>query len=352
VVDSTVYVYGGTSRNAQLGDIFALTPNKADKIATPGLFVVSGQAPAPRSYHTATVIENRHIVIIGGRTTGNVALKDVHVFDVATREWRELRVKGEGPGPRYNHAAVVLRNKILVFGGFNGRAYLNDAHLLDLGSLMWFSPALAGPPPAPRSRHTCTSVGETMMVFGGADDSIKMNDLTVLDFTACKELEKAYRQLQQLAGNRLDELKWGELEELELLHLNGLKAITDAKKRLFLEQQQQQSAGGTEDSSLGASSPGDNGLTGDKRKRLKFTTVVVRSMNRDTGEGVPREGAALGLGWSVINQETKPVDVFEEERASKRKARYKLQGPVPEKQREAMLLRAGVPPADLERFVL
>lgn len=86
--------------------------------------------------------------------------------------------------------------KAQVFGGFNGRAYLNDAHLLDLGSLMWFSPALAGPAPAPRSRHTCTSVGETMMVFGGADDSIKMNDLTVLDFTACKELEKAYRQLQ------------------------------------------------------------------------------------------------------------------------------------------------------------
>jgi hypothetical protein len=192
-----------------------------------------------------------------------------------------------------------------------------------------------------------------MMVFGGADDSVKMNDLTVLDFTACKELEKAYRQLQQLAGNRLDELKWGELEELELLHLNGLKAITEAKKKLFLDQQQQQSAGcsdrGTEDSPPGAPSPGDNGLSGDKRKRLQFTTVVVRSMNRDTGEGVPREGAALGLGWSVINQETKPVDVFEEERASKRKARYKLQGPVPEKQREAMLLRAGVPPADLER---
>lgn len=34
---------------------------------------------------------------------------------------------------------------------------------------------------------------------------------------------------RQLAGNRLDELKWGELEELELLHLNGLKAITEAK---------------------------------------------------------------------------------------------------------------------------
>lgn len=50
------------------------------------------------------------------------------------------------------------------------------------------------------------------------------------------------------------------------------------QKKLFLEQQQLQSAGNTQDNSQGTSSPGDNGMGADKRKRLQFTNVVVRSV--------------------------------------------------------------------------
>lgn len=56
-----------------------------------------------------------------------------------------------------------------------------------------------------------------------------------------------------------------------------------------------------------------------KKKRLHFGNVEVRTMNREPGEGVPREGGApLGLGWNVVEQRVLPLNSFEEERTKRR----------------------------------
>ena len=79
-------------------------------------------------------------------------------------------------------------------------------------------------------------------------------------------------------------------------------------------------------------------------KKLRFATVEVRTMNRAPGEGVPRSGSApLGLGWNVLAEEVKSVNAFEQEK------RKRGVGPLPEDRRQQILLKAGIPQADLER---
>jgi len=42
---------------------------------------VAGRQPEPRSFHTATAIADRRVVILGGRSPSNEHFNDFHIFD-------------------------------------------------------------------------------------------------------------------------------------------------------------------------------------------------------------------------------------------------------------------------------
>ena len=52
---------------------------------------VKGQPPAPRSFHTATAVGKR-IVVMGGRGVDNHHLADFHIFDTGTGQPRYILV--------------------------------------------------------------------------------------------------------------------------------------------------------------------------------------------------------------------------------------------------------------------
>jgi hypothetical protein len=79
--------------------------------------------PSPRIDHTATMISNKYILIIGGVVyshdvtdpTGQLALNPVSMsslllFDIANNRWIQITAGGNIPAPRRGHSAVLSKN--------------------------------------------------------------------------------------------------------------------------------------------------------------------------------------------------------------------------------------------------
>ena len=69
--------------------------------------------------------------MFGGRgcsldsTSIDVALGDLHVFNVFTLMWQEFEVKGISPCPRWGHSVAAVGSKIMVFGGLTHRQVMS-----------------------------------------------------------------------------------------------------------------------------------------------------------------------------------------------------------------------------------
>ena len=88
----------------------------------------SGRGPIARAQHSATFFKNQ-LVIFGGRndaifpTIKNVALNDLHIYDIAANRWSAIAIYGEIPSSRWGHKLVANEQKIILFGGMNLNSY-------------------------------------------------------------------------------------------------------------------------------------------------------------------------------------------------------------------------------------
>jgi len=131
-----------------------------------------------RSYHTATLLTNGKVLLVGGANTVIGILNSAEIYDPAapSATWvadASLHTK------RYSHTATLLANgKVLVVGGFDGSA---------LASVELYTPAVSGPgswtqlPSLTTARysHTATLLitgpnAGKVLVVGGSDG---INDL-------------------------------------------------------------------------------------------------------------------------------------------------------------------------------
>ncbi|KAH8548108.1 hypothetical protein BGW37DRAFT_191836 [Umbelopsis sp. PMI_123] len=157
-------------------------------------------APAPRIQHTATVIPDGKIIIIGGLTYSRnvtdplggqalnpVSMADLLQFDKATAKWTNLTAGGNIPAPRREHTSILSRDSssIIVFGGGDPRytdVNMNDIFVLNLTSLLWSSPSTSNDPPPPRKSHQAILVKDSMLImFGNNGEGNAYNDVHVLD---------------------------------------------------------------------------------------------------------------------------------------------------------------------------
>jgi len=121
----------------------------------------TGSLGTARSDHTATLLPNGKVLVVGGTVAGTTA----ELFDPAANTWAATT----GPSNvRVAHTATLLASgKVLVVGGFNSvSGALSSAELYDPVSDSWSS---TGSLASARSHHTATLLASgKVLVVGGS----------------------------------------------------------------------------------------------------------------------------------------------------------------------------------------
>eukprot|EP01091_Cochliopodium_minus_P009275 TRINITY_DN2248_c0_g4_i1.p1 TRINITY_DN2248_c0_g4~~TRINITY_DN2248_c0_g4_i1.p1 ORF type:complete len:1366 (+),score=395.37 TRINITY_DN2248_c0_g4_i1:350-4447(+) len=129
-----------------------------------------GKLPPSRAYHTSVVYNNK-MYVFGGKTITQSALskelKDLWSYDIKKKKWKKLETKGEVPGSRRGHSAVIYKEKMYLFGGFNEtRGYSNDLYEFDFKTSEWRFIESERMVQA-RAYHTAVVNKNFMFIFGG-----------------------------------------------------------------------------------------------------------------------------------------------------------------------------------------
>ncbi|MGL5003103.1 MAG: Kelch repeat-containing protein, partial [Casimicrobium sp.] len=129
--------------------------------------------PVARTDHTATLLDNGRVLIVGGRSVAGseAALATAVLYDPTTNTWSNA---GNLAAARSQHTATRLRNgKILVVGGKNNATVLASAELYDPATNAWTS---AGSLTTARRFHTATAasvgINDEVFVIGGRDSGV------------------------------------------------------------------------------------------------------------------------------------------------------------------------------------
>lgn len=177
VVGDKMVVVGGQDEHRQYSDVWTLTTEGAHVWAQ---LTPTGPAPAVRSRHTATLVSEGVLLVLGGFSRADRALADAHVLklaaDGAAATWEPLELDTNGAvfAPRAQHAAAVTadRGHVYVFGGYGGEKNLSDLWLIDWGERKAVELRCSVKPEA-RARHSMAVLSvenaPLLFVLGGHD---------------------------------------------------------------------------------------------------------------------------------------------------------------------------------------
>jgi hypothetical protein len=146
-----------------------------------GSWSAASSMAVPRANHTATLLPNGKVLVVGGRgllapsapwQPADSAIASAELYDPATRRWSSA---GSLTTPRLGHTATLLANgEVLVVGGTPklpntsdpaGADFLSSAELYDPQTNSW---AAAASMLQPRSNHTATLLADgRVLVTGG-----------------------------------------------------------------------------------------------------------------------------------------------------------------------------------------
>ncbi|HEX8845827.1 MAG TPA: kelch repeat-containing protein [Pyrinomonadaceae bacterium] len=152
-----------------VGGIVDNSPTNTAELYDPatGTWRLTGNLNAPRAWHTATLLQNGKVLVAGG-STGYYSITDTtELYDPATGAWSAAETLHT---TRFLHTATLLQDgKVLVAGGcFDGDCdiALNSAELYDPNVGGW---SLTANPNAMRESHTATllSNGQVLLAGGG-----------------------------------------------------------------------------------------------------------------------------------------------------------------------------------------
>lgn len=157
-----------------------------------------GKLPDARMHHGLVHLDGK-LYLFGGKTNEGPCEPKMHVFDLHTWEWIDLKeskflfptlrsVKRQGtPAPRWGHTCTPVLHPndpmIMVMGGRNKESVFGDAWVYHISANVWeqWDSRLA---PDPRAMHSATLFGERLHIFGGMNlsqttfDSLFKIDLT------------------------------------------------------------------------------------------------------------------------------------------------------------------------------
>jgi uncharacterized repeat protein (TIGR01451 family) len=158
---------------------------------------------AARSYHTATLLPDRRVLVSGGYNDSGY-LSSAEVYDPVTGSWSPT---GSMSTSRYIHTATSLSDgRVLVSGGFSGSA-LGSAETYDPIPGTWSE---SGSMNAPRYLHTATRLSDgRVLVSGGEADNVLLTSAEIYGssmdtapptITIASPLASATYQLKSIVG--------------------------------------------------------------------------------------------------------------------------------------------------------
>lgn len=117
-----------------------------------------------RGCHTATLLTNGTVLVAGGQDTEGGSFPEAELFNPATRQWVAAPAMLLG---RSHHTATLLDNgSVLAAGGFSSAGSLQFAELYDPATGAWTRPK---PMAVARFWHTATLLrGGKVLIAGGA----------------------------------------------------------------------------------------------------------------------------------------------------------------------------------------
>jgi N-acetylneuraminic acid mutarotase len=175
--DGTVLVAGGNGLGAAESVIAIATAERYNPRS--GSWTAAGQMIAGRVNHTATLLSDGTVLVVGGQIAdgeGFRRLASAERYDPRTGSWTAT---ASMIGARAYHIAVLLPDgKVLVAGGTSGSGDLASAEVYDPQTASWTAAAQMT---VARFRHTATLLPNgSVLVAGGngpADDRLASAEL-------------------------------------------------------------------------------------------------------------------------------------------------------------------------------
>jgi N-acetylneuraminic acid mutarotase len=127
-----------------------------------GAWTATGSLALARSFHSATLLPNGEVLVVGGYSQ----ISSAELYDPASGTWTATGSLAAG---RYGHTATLLPNgKVLVTGGFSGTNFdvLSSAELYDPDSGTWTATASLA---TARAFHTATLLPDGRVLIAGGD---------------------------------------------------------------------------------------------------------------------------------------------------------------------------------------
>lgn len=135
-----------------------------DVTTSPGFFTIGGTMAAGRSDHAMVQLPSSPLILVaGGTSNGTTVLKTAELYDPVTNTWRAT---GDMKTARRGHTATVLNNgKILVVGGNDGTNTLSTAETYDPTTGVWTN--TIGPLAYTHRYHTATLLSDGKVLIAG-----------------------------------------------------------------------------------------------------------------------------------------------------------------------------------------
>jgi hypothetical protein len=154
--DGRVLIVGGSTGGGTIGEAILWDPNTSR-------FEPAGTLAHPRAWHTATLLRDGRVLIIGGSAEAELWNPDTLTFGdagtLATARW-------------WPTATLLDDGRVVVIGGFDGVAFTFGAP--GVGAIEIWDPQSQAFSPAgalleKRALHTATLIGGAVLVVGGMD---------------------------------------------------------------------------------------------------------------------------------------------------------------------------------------
>ncbi len=322
LVGDKILVFGGKWQKTWYNDVVILDIPSRTWVPLALAPPTEGQALAPRGYHTATVVNDNLICILGG-SGGTRMTKELLLFDLADMRWY---IYGKMDVVRCKHTTNVMKNQLVAVGGHDGTGFSNSFARLEIEHLFQFLSANA---PRPSEAAAAAATAGTFQIQPMPQVAIDKENALVYN------TEGAHVQPHLLEAH-VDDLA----KSLDLV-TQHMQLMDDDVLQYFLAQVETVFAKVKAETEVRAM----HSKRKKAKKGVKWGEIAVREHKRAVGhDAVPSDGGpALGMDSKYAAGLLRRLSSYENLREAVRVGRqeYMKAGHVAPKDREKLLIEAG-----------